>query len=665
MNAVTGMATWPPPRNGGEHATRESLDALASNRCTPDEFLREILERFQNERNGKWEVLALLDQYYRRGKISQDVFQQVKLRLGESALGSGSELEPEAQPRTSPAVTLPAATPQQSAAAKLKLAPRPLAQEIASGDLLRGRYRIQEVLGQGRTGTVFAALDEYRLEVPETGQRLAVKVLHAAVSMRVDLLTQVQREFQHLQLLSHPNVIRVHEFDRDGETAFFTMEALSGLLLGRILDARQKIALPRPLALAIIRDAGAALAHAHSRGVIHGDLSPQNIFLTHDGELRVLDFGASHKAPHDALRNAGEPAGSLISTPGYASFELLQGHHATARDDVFAFACIVFVLLSGSHPFPNRTAMETAARRRKPKRPGRLTDRQWRVLQEGLQWDREKRSPSVPVWLQRFDLSAAAPRLPPLRDLLRTPPPRQRRWLLWGGAMVTAAVIAALAYGAWSNQDWSVPTVAAVNSQAQSLLKEASEFIRRELGSNSAASAPASPRSDATASLARPAAALDATASGGDPKTAAATPAAVLESSQAIARTAATARPGEAEAAPPITTLRVEMTADTVDVPQSEKIARVTVRRRGSMRGETEFSWWTESGTAKPGLDFSPVTPRVEHLENGISGATLSVPVLDRPRNGPVSFYVVIDKTEAGAALGTRTLTMVTLLPSE
>ena len=96
-----------------------------------------------------------------------------------------------------------------------------------------------------------------------------------------------------------PNIVRVHEFDRDGGVAFFTMELLSGALLSRVLNARGAVALPRPEALAVIRDIGAALVHAHSRGVVHGDVNPQNIFITNEGDLRVLDFGAALHVPLD------------------------------------------------------------------------------------------------------------------------------------------------------------------------------------------------------------------------------------------------------------------------------------------------------------------------------------------------------------------------------
>ncbi len=107
------------------------------------------------------------------------------------------------------------------------------------------------------------------------------------------------------------------------------------------------------------------------------------------------------------------------------------------------------------------------------------------------------------------------------------------------------------------------------------------------------------------------------------------------------------------------------MAADTVDVLAADKTARVVVRRRGSTRGGTDFTWWTESGTAKPGTDFTPATPRTERFEDGKGSVTLDIPLSEQRRSQPKSFYVVIDRTEAGAALGARTLTMVTLLPSD
>jgi len=119
---------------------------------------------------------------------------------------------------------------------------------------------------------------------------------------------------------------------------------------------------------------------------------------------------------------------------------------------------------------------------------------------------------------------------------------------------------------------------------------------------------------------------------------------------------------GTATAAPHSS--RVELAADTVDVPLGEPAALISVHRKGSLRGETSFTWWTESGTAKPGTDFSAVVPQIARIGDGKSSVVLSVPLSNAPHAAAKSFYVVIDETEGGAALAGRTLTMVTLQPA-
>lgn len=110
----------------------------------------------------------------------------------------------------------------------------------------------------------------------------------------------------------------------------------------------------------------------------------------------------------------------------------------------------------------------------------------------------------------------------------------------------------------------------------------------------------------------------------------------------------------------------MELVADTVDVPAADRTAVVLVHRKGNLHGDANFTWWTESGTAKPGRDFTPVIPREEHIANGSSSVSLDIPVSGTPRTEAKSFYVVIDRTETGgAALGGRTLTMVTLQPPD
>ena len=464
MSAGTEPARWSEPRAGSQGATLAWLDALSSGACTPEAFLSAMRDQFQGDSEEGWEVLSLLDQYYRRGKIRAELFQTLKPRLESSALMIDEDMAARqrssapAQKKVTPVARpplreAPAGASREAAAAASREAASGAAREVAVGDVLRNRYRVRAVIGHGGMGTVFEATDEYRLALAAAGQRLALKVLHTAVTRREEVLIELQREFQHLQLLSHPNIVRVHEFDRDGDVAFFTMELLNGAPLSGVLSVRNATALPRPYAFAIMRDVGAAISYAHSHGVVHGDINPQNIFVTNEGDLRVLDFGASNKL----LRNrwlpdneSGDPG--PVATPGYASCQLLEGQKPDARDDLFAFACVAYVLLSGRHPFPNRTALEARAQRLRPRRPPGLGGTQWRVLREGLRWERDRRPSDVQKWLRRFNLAGAAARLPALPVLVNAPPPRGPLGLLATAAVTLLALL--VAGGMWAMTDY-------------------------------------------------------------------------------------------------------------------------------------------------------------------------------------------------------------------
>ena len=460
MSVGTEPARWPQPHTGSEDATLAWLDALAGGICSPEAFLEAMRQQSQGKQDEGWEVLSLLDQYYRRGKIKAEVFHTLKTHLEGAALDSDKETAANVRPHSSTAVTAPAGESRPSPAAEARTSPAAAAAKAAprrcGARSDRRRQAAQPLQSTGRggprqeSGTVFRQRRmRYRVDLPTAGRRLAVKVLHTAVTQREELLAELQREFQHLQLLSHPNIVRVHEFDRDGEIAFFTMELLGGALLSRVLQARNGSPLPQPYALCVIRDIGAALSHAHSRGVIHGDVNPQNIFVTNEGELRVLDFGASHKLLPDPWSTERSP----VATPGYASCQLLEGQHPDARDDLFAFACVIYLLLSGEHPFPKRTAIEARAQRLRLRRPTGLTGPQWRVLREGLRWEREGRPADVQKWLNRFGLGGAATRLPTLPMLLNVPAPKKSRPMVAVAAIFGIALLAAGGYWVATNYD--------------------------------------------------------------------------------------------------------------------------------------------------------------------------------------------------------------------
>ncbi len=108
------------------------------------------------------------------------------------------------------------------------------------------------------------------------------------------------------------------------------------------------------------------------------------------------------------------------------------------------------------------------------------------------------------------------------------------------------------------------------------------------------------------------------------------------------------------------------MAASTVDVALSEPVARVRVRRRGNLRGEASFTWWTESGTAKPDKDFVGFAPHADKVRDGEDGVNLLIPIVSDPaRRQAKSFYVVIDEVSPSVSLGARTVTMITIPAAE
>jgi len=650
MRPVTQPTDFPKNDVADEIAIKSWLDALASGACNEAAFLRSVQERFGSDTEGGWEVLSQLDQYYRRGRIKAEVFQAIKNALAESALGAGHTLGiPATSDVASPRGT---ARAEPDALARREEVPsHDAVLELKPGSVLRRRYRIETMLGQGAMGTVFQALDEYRLETPPAGQRLAIRVAHAAVTKRAELLTELRRSFQQMQRLSHPNIVRVFEFDRDGPIVFFTMELLNGALLSRVLQAGKVVPLSLAQAWAVIRDIGSALQHAHSRGVVHGDVNPQNVFVTISGELRVLDFAAPLRS--NVASAAADHEMTLPSAAsGYASCQVLEGERADARDDVFALACIAFELLGGEHPFSRKTAIEARKAGLSPRRPPKLTHQQWQALRAGLAWDREERPSDMQQWLQQLDLRGAAKQVAPIAELLEPLPHKERKS---GFSMAAAAAIALLlAAGYW-------------------FISQRGVLPRVDGGMTASAPSAAAPSSAPTAAVP----ANSTPSSLGDqpppPPGRAAPPAAhqapAASTPPARAPAAEPARMASVTPAPSLNTSsgtsRIELAADTIDVPAAESSAQITVRRKGSLRGEANFTWWTESGTAKPGVDFSAVVPHQAYIGDGKSSISLNIPVSTAPRTQAKSFYVVIDQSEGGTPLAARTLTMVTLAPTE
>ncbi|MBI3560229.1 MAG: serine/threonine protein kinase [Gammaproteobacteria bacterium] len=271
--------------------------------------------------------------------------------------------------------------------------------------ILNNRFVLDSIIGSGGMGTVYKARDLRKVEANAPNPHIAVKVLNEDFQNHPDALITLQREANKSQILAHPNILSVHDFDRDGAVIYMTMEMLDGIDLERQLKSHAGVGMEREAAFKIIKDYCAALIYAHQNDIIHSDFKPSNIFLTKDGSAKILDFGIARLAA-SAHQQDNFDAGSLGAlTPAYASYEMLNRNPPEQRDDVYAAAVIAYELLAGRHPFDQKTAGQALAEGLKPQRISKLTNRQWQALEAGLKIKRQDRSPTVQKFLQ--DLTQA------------------------------------------------------------------------------------------------------------------------------------------------------------------------------------------------------------------------------------------------------------------
>jgi len=510
------------------------------------------------------------------------------------------------------------------------------ASPVRVGCVIRNRYVLEERVGIGGKGTVFKALDRYRLDLPEEDDRyVAIKILHRPADNRGDLVADLRREFYCAQTLSHENIVNVYQLDRDGDIDFFTMELLEGELLSSVLGRLHPAPMSRAQAWAIIRDIGSGLAHAHSRNVIHADLKPQNIMVTHAGEVRILDFSnaVGHYSEDTARRN------TLSSgTLSYASCEILAGRAPDPRDDVYALACLSYELLAGEHPFQRRPATEARALGIVPKRPPGLTRQQWQTLAMGLSWHRAGRSNSVRAWLNRLNIERAATRpVPPVRDLQTAPADHRATVPL---RATTMFVVLLMTVGVWvSFVRWAAGSRATGNDAVSELVANQPDRPGRPnqqpgdlpvaTNQNGAATQPDSGLRNAGPSTAQPRTAESPPRLSGNP-----------------GRSGASRPKQSAGSDRPLL-----FSAGGHTVRSDEHFAEIRVRRSSLTSSDSQFVWWTEAASAKPGIDYVHQGKVIQSFPKGKRSMSFFIKLVPRAsRARREVFYVAIAEAGRGAS---------------
>lgn len=216
-----------------------------------------------------------------------------------------------------------------------------------------GPYEILVAIGAGGMGEVYRARDT------RLGREVAIKIICNRLADDRQSIQRFEQEAKAIASLSHPNILAVHDFRTETGIAFAVMELLQGESL---VDRLTREHLSWRKSLEIVGAIANGLASAHACGIIHRDLKPANVFLTADGQVKILDFGlAVRREPAEANAETESRPDVVAGTIGYMSPEQVTGAPLDARSDLFAVGCILYEMISGHRAFDRPSAAETMA----------------------------------------------------------------------------------------------------------------------------------------------------------------------------------------------------------------------------------------------------------------------------------------------------------------
>jgi len=261
-----------------------------------------------------------------------------------------------------------------------------------------GRYQVIHALGHGAMGMVYLAQD------PLLKRKLAIKVVRESGSERDTALARFQREAEISARLNDPNIITIYDVGVDPEAGpFLAMEFVDGQSLASLIHEGS---LDAEKAMGLLMQCAKALVAAESAGIVHRDVKPENILVSADGRLKLMDFGIA-RGGEQRLTSAG----MMVGTPAYSAPELLRGADASSASDRFAFAVTAFEMFSGGRlPHPGDSLASTLYHivHEPPAIPEDMEPEMARVFEKALNRDPAARYPDLRTFLADLALAFGA-----------------------------------------------------------------------------------------------------------------------------------------------------------------------------------------------------------------------------------------------------------------
>ena len=282
------------------------------------------------------------------------------------------------------------------------------ASDLGVGSIIKQRFVLDTLLGEGGMGVVYRAIDLRKQEADDANPYIAIKILNDDFRQHPKAFISLQREVKKSQTLAHPNIITVYDFDREGDIVYMTMEELDGYPMKEVISGNCDFILDKKNTFTIIKEIAQGLRYAHSKGIIHSDLKPGNLFVSKEGTTKILDFGIARSTTGTKASDSFDAGELGALTPRYASLGMIKREEPHPFDDIYALGIIACELYGGGHPYEGKVADEAKEAGLSPKLPNTLNFWQRRLIKNALDLQHSNHDKIAEQFLKRFIASRTA-----------------------------------------------------------------------------------------------------------------------------------------------------------------------------------------------------------------------------------------------------------------